>query len=229
MQSQRPKSDQVRRIVVLISGRGSNLQSLIEASHAEQWATQFGAQWSVVISNRPQAAGLTWAQERGLPTEIVDHRSFETRDAFDDALAQRIAHYQPDLIILAGFMRVLGERFVKRFEHCLINIHPALLPAFPGLDTHARALQAKVALHGATVHRVSPVVDAGEILAQAAVRVMPGDTATDLGARVLAAEHELLPLVVRWWLMGQLCFDLDGGTRWAASIHTRVLWRASHD
>ena len=181
-------------IVALISGRGSNLQALLDA----------GLPVSAVISNRPDAAGLRMAADRGVATRVVDHRGFPARAAFDAALADEIERHAPRLVVLAGFMRVLTPEFVGRFDGRLMNIHPSLLPAFPGLDTHERALQAGVKLHGCTVHFVTADLDAGPIVIQAAVPVLPADTAATLAARVLRQEHVVYPRAARWFLDGRL-------------------------
>ena len=153
-----------------------------------------------VISNRADAAGLAWAAERGLPTRAVEHKAFETREAFDTALARTIEGFVPDLILLAGFMRILSDDFINRFPRRILNIHPSLLPAFPGLHTHARALAAGVKVHGATVHVVTPALDSGPIVIQAAVPVLAGDDESSLADRVLALEHRIYPEAVRWFL-----------------------------
>lgn len=188
------------RILVLISGRGSNLAALVEAAHAQAWPAQVVG----VISNRPQAAGLQWAQSHGLPTQVLDHQAFASREAFDAALLQACLAHRPDVVVLAGFMRVLGEAFVQHFEGRLINIHPSLLPAFTGLHTHRRALQAGVKVAGATAHYVTPRLDHGPVIAQAVVPVLPRDTEHSLADRVLRAEHQLLPLAVAWHVRGEL-------------------------
>lgn len=188
------------RILVLISGRGSNLAAMVEAARANAWP----AQWVGVISNRPQAAGLQWAQDQGLHTQVLDHQAFETRDRFDEALLQVCSDLRPDLVVLAGFMRVLGEPFVRHFQGRLINIHPSLLPAFPGLHTHRRALEAGAKVAGATVHYVTPTLDHGPVIAQAVVPVHAGDDELSLSERVLQAEHRLLPLAVGWHVNGDL-------------------------
>jgi phosphoribosylglycinamide formyltransferase 1 len=186
-------------VVVLISGRGSNMQALIEA----------GIPVSAVISNRPEAAGLGIAAARGIATAVVDHRRHASRDAFDAALAAEIERLRPRLVALAGFMRVLTPAFVGRYAGRLLNIHPSLLPAFPGLHTHQRALEAGVKVHGCTVHFVTADLDHGPIVAQAAVAVRAGDDAAALAARVLEQEHVIYPRAVRWFLDGRL--DLAGG------------------
>jgi phosphoribosylglycinamide formyltransferase-1 len=186
-------------VVVLISGRGSNLRALLEA----------GVPVAAVISNVAGAGGLELARERGLPAITVEHRGHASREAFETVLAREIDGFSPRLVALAGFMRVLGAAFVERYRGRLLNIHPALLPAFPGLDTHARALAAGVKLHGCTVHFVTAEVDHGPIVMQAAVRVRPGEEAAALAARVLAQEHVIYPRAVRWFLDGRLVLQ-DG-------------------
>ncbi len=185
--------------VILISGRGSNMRSIVEGGT--------GLEVRAVIANRPAAGGLEWAKGRGLATEIVDHTGFASREAFDAALGERIVAHDPDFIFLAGFMRILTPRFIERFPRRIVNIHPSLLPAFTGLHTHRRALAAGVKLHGDTVHVVTPELDDGPILAQAAVPVMPGDTEERLAARVLAAEHRIYPQVVRWLVEDRVRFE----------------------
>lgn len=183
-----------KRIVVLISGRGSNMQAVVEA----------GLPVVVVISNRADAAGLAYARSRGIPTAVVAHERYSGREAFDAALAEEIDRHAPDLIVLAGFMRILTDAFVERYAGRMMNIHPALLPAFRGLNTHARALAAGVKIHGCTVHWVTPALDEGPIIIQAAVPVCPGDTEESLAARVLRQEHIIYPRAIRWWLEGRL-------------------------
>jgi phosphoribosylglycinamide formyltransferase-1 len=187
---------QPQRLVVLISGRGSNMEALLQAAQRRQWATRWGAQVVAVLSNRPQAQGLQVAAQHGVATEVVDHQAYPSREAFDVALAQAIDAHQPTLVLLAGFMRVLGAGFVARYQGRLLNIHPSLLPAFAGLNTHARALQAGCEVVGATVHWVDEGLDRGAIVAQAVVPVLPADTPETLGQRVLAAEHRLYPRAV---------------------------------
>ena len=188
------------RLVVLISGRGSNFKAILDAARTGGLPVEVCA----VISNRPGAAGLEHARAAGVPSEVVDHRGFPDRDAFDTALMRAIDRYRPDLVALAGFMRVLGPRFIAHYEGRLINIHPSLLPAFPGLRTHERALAAGVTEHGASVHFVTPEVDCGPVIVQARVPVLAGDTPETLAARVLAEEHRIYPLAVRWFAEGRL-------------------------
>ena len=190
------------RVVVLISGRGSNLRALLEADLPVEFAC--------VISNRADAQGLEIAVAHGVPTRVLNHRDYPDRAAFDAALATAIDHHAPGLVILAGFMRVLSAAFVEHYARRLINIHPALLPAFPGLDTHERALARGVKLHGCTVHFVTPEVDAGPILAQTAVPVLPGDTPDRLAARVLRQEHRLYPMAVRWFAEDRVAWRENG-------------------
>jgi phosphoribosylglycinamide formyltransferase-1 len=187
---------QVKSVVILISGRGSNMQALIEA--------KLPAKISAVISNRPSAPGLTIAKLHGIETVVVDQRSYPDRHAFDDALASTIETYNPDLIALAGFMHILDINLVNRYQGKLLNVHPSLLPAFPGLFSHRRALQEGVKIHGCTVHFVTPQMDRGPIVIQAAIPVWPGDTEETLGARVLQQEHRIYPEAVRWFVEDRL-------------------------
>lgn len=198
-------------IVILISGRGSNMRALIEA----------GLPVSAVVSNRASAEGLAIAAARGIATRVVDHRAHATREAFDQALAAEIDRFAPRLVALAGFMRVLTPQFVARYRSRILNIHPSLLPAFPGLHTHERALAAGVKVHGCTVHFVTAELDHGPIVAQAAVPVRENDDAAALAARVLEQEHIIYPRAVRWFLEGKLRLrdgrvELEGGDEQAA-------------
>jgi phosphoribosylglycinamide formyltransferase-1 len=186
----------MKRLVILISGRGSNMQALLQA--------RLPATVSAVVSNNPQAAGLELARQRGVHAAVVDHRDHPDRDAFDRALAAQIDRHAPDLVVLAGYMRILGTGFVQHYAGRLINIHPSLLPAFTGIHTHRRALAEGVKLHGCTVHFVTAELDHGPIIAQAAVPVLPEDDEDSLAARVLAQEHRILPQAVRWFLEGRL-------------------------
>ena len=195
----------MKRIVILLSGRGSNLQAIHRACSTEGWAAQVVA----VISNRPAADGLAWAAAQGLATVALDHRQQASREAFDAALTAAIDAFAPDLVVLAGFMRILGDTFVQRYAGRLLNIHPSLLPAFAGLHTHQRAIDAGCKLAGCTVHFVTPALDFGPIVAQAMVPVLPDDTAATLADRVLAAEHLIYPRAIRWFVDGQLL--LAGG------------------
>lgn len=187
----------MKNIVILISGSGSNMAAIVQTAQAEQWAKHLNARISAVISNRPDAAGLALAKFQGIATAVVEHTAFaahaQPREAFDAALMAVIDTYQPHLVVLAGFMRILTPGFVAHYAGRLVNIHPSLLPAFTGLRTHERALQAGCKFAGATVHRVTAELDHGEILAQAVVPVLAGDTADTLAERVLAQEHVMYP------------------------------------
>ncbi len=187
----------MNNVVCLISGRGSNLEALLDTAAREQWMATIPARVAGVISNRADAAGLALAAARGVPTQVIEHREHASRDGFDAALMQAIDALRPDLVVLAGFMRVLTARFVDHYAGRLINVHPSLLPSFPGLATHRQALAAGVRVHGATVHFVSHEVDGGAIIGQAVVPVLPGDSEESLASRVLAQEHVLLPRCVR--------------------------------
>ena len=188
----------MKSAVILISGRGSNMRSIVEA--------RTGLAVKAVISNRPEAGGLEWARAQGIPAVALDHRAHATREEFDARLAEEIDRAAPDLVLLAGFMRILTPGFIARYPRRILNIHPSLLPAFPGLDTHRRALEAGVKVHGCTVHIVTPQLDGGPIVAQAAVPVASGDTEESLAARVLAAEHRIYPRAVRWFVEGRVEF-----------------------
>jgi phosphoribosylglycinamide formyltransferase-1 len=186
----------MKNLVILISSGGSNMAALARAARQDDWERRLGARIAAVISNRPDAPGLDLARELGLPAEVVDHQRFEGREAFDAALAGAIDLHQPALVVLAGFMRILTPAFVARYAGRLVNIHPSLLPAFPGLRTHARALEAGCRFAGATVHRVTADLDHGPILDQAIVPVMSDDTPESLAARVLTQEHVLYPRAI---------------------------------
>jgi phosphoribosylglycinamide formyltransferase-1 len=186
----------MKNLVILVSGHGSNMRAIVEASRRDDWAGRFGARIAAVMSNRADAAGLEWARAQGIPTESLSHTAFGSREAFDAALADRIDARAPDLVVLAGFMRILTPGFVARYAGRLVNIHPSLLPAFPGLHTHRRAIEAGCAVAGATVHRVTDDLDVGPILGQAVVPVLPGDTEETLACRVLSQEHLLYPRVL---------------------------------
>ena len=190
----------MKRIVILISGRGSNMQAIVDAARAERWPAQIVA----VISNRADADGLAYAAAHQIPTAVVVSKQYSDRAAFDSALSSAIDGYTPDLVVLAGFMRILTPGFAEHYAGRLLNIHPSLLPSFPGLATHRRALQAGVKLHGATVHFVTSELDGGPIVAQAAVPVLADDDETRLAARVLAVEHEIYPQVVRSFVEGRV-------------------------
>ncbi len=186
----------MQKIVILISGGGSNMAAIVRAAQTQGWAARYGAHVAAVVSNRADAKGLQWAAAQGIATAVVDHKAFASRDAFDAALAQQIDSYAPTLVVLAGFMRILTPGFVQCYAGRLLNIHPSLLPAFPGLHTHQRALDAGCQFVGATVHQVTAELDHGPIVAQAVVPVLAGDTADTLAARVLTQEHLMYPRAV---------------------------------
>jgi len=190
----------MKNIVILISGRGSNMEAIVDSCAHEQWPARIAA----VISNKATASGLQFAANKGIATAVVDHKQFDSREAFDAELARVIDGFAPDVVVLAGFMRILTEGFVRHFEGRMLNIHPSLLPAFAGLNTHQRAIDAGCKLAGATVHFVTPELDHGPIVAQAAVPVLADDTETSLSARVLAQEHLIYPRAVRWFVEGAL-------------------------
>ncbi|MGE5526376.1 MAG: phosphoribosylglycinamide formyltransferase [Rhodospirillaceae bacterium] len=192
----------MKRIVILISGRGSNMVALLDAG--------LPAEVCAVLSNDPEARGLATARERGIPASAIDHRRYADRSAFDAALIEAIEAHQPDLVVLAGFMRILTDAFVLRYAGRLVNIHPSLLPSFPGLHTHRRALEAGVRVHGCTVHFVTPTLDLGPVIIQAAVPVLDGDTEDTLAARVLRQEHRIYPQAVRWFCEDRLQITPDG-------------------
>lgn len=191
----------MKKIVVLISGRGSNLRAVVEANIAD-------VEIVAVISNRPDAQGLVWAQQQGLRTHIVEHQNYVNRCDFDVALMQLIDRYQPDLVLLAGFMRILSAEFCVHYANRLVNIHPSLLPAFPGLHTHQRALKSGCRVAGCTIHFVSPELDCGPIIAQGVVPILDEDTPESLAQRVLSVEHQLLPQAVHDFVSGK--FSIDG-------------------
>lgn len=193
----------MKSIVILISGRGSNMEAIVRARIP-------GVRIAAVISNRPGAGGLDFARANGIDAEVVDHTAYADRASFDAALAACIDAHAPDLVVLAGFMRVLTEGFVRRYEGRLLNIHPSLLPAFPGLHTHRRALEAGVKVHGATVHFVTAELDDGPIVVQAAVPVRADDDEAALAARVLTREHLIYPQAVRWFAEDRLVIDGKG-------------------
>jgi phosphoribosylglycinamide formyltransferase-1 len=190
----------MKNIVILISGRGSNMEAIVRACASEGWNARIAA----VVSNRPDAAGLAFAKERGIATAVVDHKGYSGREVFDAELARVIEGFEPDVLVLAGFMRILSPDFVQRFAGRMVNVHPSLLPAFTGLHTHRRAIEAGCKVAGATVHFVTAELDHGPIIIQAAVPVLPGDTEATLSARVLSREHVIYPKAVRWLVEGAL-------------------------
>ncbi len=194
----------MKNIVILISGRGSNMQSIVAAAQSQQWPARIAA----VISNRADAQGLAFAEQHGIPTAVVVSKQYPSRELFDAALQEQIEKFSPDLVVLAGFMRILTPQFVHHYYGRLLNIHPSLLPAFKGLHTHQQALQAGVKEHGATVHLVTAELDHGPILEQASVPVLPGDTEDSLADRVLEQEHILYPRVIRQIVEGTLALPV---------------------
>lgn len=186
----------MKNIVILISGGGSNMAAIVRAARQEDWATRLNARVAAVVSNKADAGGLVFAREQGIATELLDHRGFASREAFDAELARVIDRHDPALVVLAGFMRILTPGFVARYEGRMVNIHPSLLPAFTGLHTHQRAIDAGCKFAGCTVHRVTAELDVGPILDQAVVPIQPGDTAETLAARVLEQEHIIYPRAV---------------------------------
>lgn len=193
----------MKRIVILISGRGSNMEAIVQACAAEGWPARVAA----VVSNRADAAGLAFAAAHGIETRVVDHKAFPDRESFDAVLGDTVAGFEPDAVVLAGFMRILTEGFVRRFDGRMVNVHPSLLPAFTGLHTHRRAIEAGCKVAGATVHFVTAELDHGPIIAQATVPVEAGDTEATLSARVLAKEHRMYPQAVRWLVEGALSVE----------------------
>jgi phosphoribosylglycinamide formyltransferase-1 len=190
----------MKNIVILISGGGSNMAAIVRAAEHDRWAERFGARIAAVVSNKAEAGGLAFAKAHGIATAVVPHKEFPTREAFDEALAKAVDAHAPALVVLAGFMRILTPGFVGRYAGRLVNIHPSLLPAFPGLNTHQRAIDAGCKVAGVTVHQVTTELDHGPILAQAVVPLLPDDTAATLAGRVLAQEHQLYPRAIAGWL-----------------------------
>ena len=208
----------MKNIVILISGRGSNMEALIAARDAGNLPVNIAA----VISNRPEAMGLETAAKAGITTHFVNHKAFAGREAFDAALAECIDTFAPDLVVLAGFMRILSDGFVRHYEGRLMNIHPSLLPSFPGLHTHQRALDEGVRIHGCTVHFVTPTLDHGPVIIQAAVPVLDSDSEDSLAARVLRQEHLVYPQAVRWFAEDKLTLE-NGRVRLAAELADRAV------
>lgn len=186
----------MKNIVILISGGGSNMAAILKAEKKEAWRDKFGARVAAVVSNKADAGGLAVAKAQGIATAVLDHRNFTSRETFDTQLMQTVEQFAPTLVVLAGFMRILTPAFVSHYDGRLINIHPSLLPAFPGLHTHQRAIDAGCQFAGATVHRVTTELDVGPILAQAVVPILPSDTAETLAARVLSQEHVMYPKTI---------------------------------
>lgn len=199
----------MKNIVILISGRGSNMEAIVRTFNQEKW----DARLSAVISNRADAAGLGFAEKAGIATRVVSHKEYPDRESYDAVLQEVIDEYQPDLVILAGFMRILTTGFVEHYTGRMINIHPSLLPSFRGLHTHQQAIDAGVRVHGATVHFVTPELDGGPIIAQAIVPVFPGDDEDKLALRVLEQEHRIYPRVVRQIVEEKISLDQEGRVR----------------
>ncbi len=210
----------MKNIVVLISGRGSNFEAILRASREENWEAD-GLRIAAVISNRPEALGLEKAREAGIEAVALDHKAYPTREAFEAKLAEAVDRYDPAVIVLAGFMRILTEGFVNRYEGRILNIHPALLPLFPGLDTHRRAIEAGCRVHGSTVHFVSAVLDGGAIIGQSVVKILPSDTPETLAARLLPFEHKIYPRCVRAVALGEVRLE-DGCARMTDEVAERL-------
>ena len=211
----------MKNIVILISGRGSNMEAVVRAAEAEQWPARIAA----VISNRADAKGLEFAAARGIPTAVVPNKEYPSREAFDAALQAVIDGYAPDLVVLAGFMRILTPAFVEHYAGRMLNIHQSLLPLFPGLHTHEAALAAGHAEHGATVHFVTAELDHGPMVDQASVPVLPGDTPETLAARLLVQEHVLYPRAIRWFIEDKLIVEngqVYGPHRPRATVHSAI-------
>lgn len=193
----------MKPIVILISGAGSNMTAIVQAAQQRQWAERLGAKVVAVVSNRADAEGLAWTRAQGIKSVVLDHKAFANREAFDAQLQNEIDRFEPALVVLAGFMRILTSGFVQHYQGRLMNIHPSLLPAFGGLNTHQRAIDMGCRFAGATVHQVTVDLDHGPILAQAVVPVLPHDTAQSLAARVLTQEHLIYPQAIEAWLSAQ--------------------------
>jgi phosphoribosylglycinamide formyltransferase-1 len=207
----------MKNIVILISGRGSNMEAIVRALESERWPARIAA----VISNKPEAGGLAFAREHGIPTAVVANKAFATREAFDAALQETIDRFDPDLVVLAGFMRILTAPFVEHYAGRILNIHPSLLPLFPGLHTHRQALEAGVLEHGATVHFVTAELDHGPVVIQGRIAVLPGDTEESLANRLLAQEHAIYPQAVRLFVEGRLSIE-NGGVRIAETTASQA-------
>jgi phosphoribosylglycinamide formyltransferase-1 len=207
----------MKNIVILISGRGSNMEAIVRALESERWPARIAA----VISNKPEAGGLAFAREHGIPTAVVANKAFATREAFDAALQETIDRFDPDLVVLAGFMRILTAPFVEHYAGRMLNIHPSLLPLFPGLHTHRQALEAGVLEHGATVHFVTAELDHGPVVIQGRIAVLPGDTEESLANRLLAQEHAIYPQAVRLFVEGRLSIE-NGGVRIAETTASQA-------
>lgn len=215
----RARAPRPLRVAILISGRGSNMQALVQTIATEHLPVEV----CTVLSNRADAAGLDWAREQGLATDVLVHRDYADREAFDAALQARLEQLDPDYILLAGFMRILGSTFVHRFQGRIINIHPSLLPAFPGLHTHAQALAQGVQWHGCTVHFVTPVLDCGPVIIQGAMPVLAGDTPDSLADRLLPLEHRVYVQTLRWLAQGRVQLRPEGRVDVLGVTHRAVV------
>jgi phosphoribosylglycinamide formyltransferase-1 len=211
-----------KSIVILISGSGTNLQAIIDAVNEGR----INARISAVISNRPDAKGLQRAERSQIKTVVVDQREYDDRSSYDDALIREIDKYKPDLIVLAGFMRILSDKFINHFHNIILNIHPSLLPEFKGLHTHRRVLESSQPIHGASVHFVSNELDSGPVVIQAEVPVLPGDNEETLASRVLQQEHIIYPMAIAWYIDGRLELDDNKVLIDNKVLHRPALWKA---
>ena len=209
----------VKNIVILISGGGSNMKAIVEHARKNAWQAQGVARVAAVVSNRADAGGLAYAAEQGIPTVVLSHRDFASREAYDAELMKQVDAFLPDLVVLAGFMRILTPAFTNHYARRMFNIHPSILPSFKGLHTHEQALKAGVKVHGATVHGVTAELDHGPIVMQSCVPVFVDDDADTLAARVLKTEHIIYPQVVEWFVRGGLIWD-EAGIRLHPSVGT---------
>ena len=213
----------MKNIVILISGGGSNMKAIVQRAQQQAWEAHGLARIAAVVSNRADAGGLTFAAEQGIPTVVLSHKDFASREAYDVALMKKIDAYAPDLVVLAGFMRILTPAFTNHYARRMLNMHPSILPNFKGLHTHEQALAAGVKVHGATVHGVTAELDHGPIVMQSSVAVLPDDTADTLAARVLKTEHIIYPQVVQWFIEDGLVWD-DAGIRLHPKLGAPPQW-----
>ena len=213
----------MKNIVILISGGGSNMKAIVQRAQQQAWEAHGLARIAAVVSNRADAGGLTFAAEQGIPTVVLSHKDFASREAYDAALMAKMDAFMPDLVVLAGFMRILTPEFTNHYARRMLNIHPSILPNFKGLHTHEQALAAGVKVHGATVHGVTAELDHGPIVMQSSVAVLPDDTADTLAARVLKTEHIIYPQVVQWFIEDGLVWD-DAGIRLHPKLGAPPQW-----
>lgn len=213
----------LKNIVILISGGGSNMKAIVQHAQQQAWETNGLARIAAVVSNRADAGGLAFAAEQGIPTVVLSHKDFASREAYDAALMAKMDAYAPDLVVLAGFMRILTPAFTNHYARRMFNIHPSILPNFKGLHTHEQALAAGVKVHGATVHGVTAELDHGPIVMQSSVAVLPDDTADTLAARVLKTEHVIYPQVIQWFIEDGLAWD-DAGIRLHPKLGAPPQW-----